>query len=87
MFGLDQIFDFDRNGKLDAFERAAEMAFLCSAEEMKNGLGLVGYVANSIHTVKGECLSAGRIYDRISRKAKGTVKLVLPDAVICRLDK
>jgi hypothetical protein len=23
MFGLDQLFDFDRNGKLDAFERAA----------------------------------------------------------------
>ena len=33
MFGLDQLFDFDRNGKLGAFERAAEMAFLCSAEE------------------------------------------------------
>ena len=49
--------------------------------EMKNGLGLVGYVANSIHTVKGECISAGRMYDRIGKKAKGTVKLVLPDAV------
>lgn len=33
MFGLDQLFDFDRNGKPGAFERAAEMAFLCSAEE------------------------------------------------------
>jgi hypothetical protein len=32
MFGLDQLFDFDRNGKLDAFERAAEVAFLYSAE-------------------------------------------------------
>ena len=55
--------------------------------EMKNGLGLVGYVANSIHTVRGECVSAGRMYDRIGRKAKGTVKLVLPDGVICKLDK
>ena len=54
---------------------------------MKNGLGLVGYVANSIHTVKGECVSAGRMYDRIGKKAKGTVKLVLPDAVICKLDQ
>ena len=55
--------------------------------EMKNGLGLVGYVANSIHTVRGECVSAGRMYDRIGRKAKGTVKLVLPDGVICKLEK
>ena len=28
MFGLDLLFDLDKNGKLDAFERAAEMAFL-----------------------------------------------------------
>ena len=28
MFGLDLLFDFDRNGKLDAFERAAELDFL-----------------------------------------------------------
>ena len=33
MFGLDQLFDFDKNGKLDAFERASEMTFLYSAEE------------------------------------------------------
>ena len=33
MFGLYQLFDFDKNGKLDAFERAAEMTFLYSAEE------------------------------------------------------
>ena len=33
MFGLDTLFDFDKNGKLDAFERAAEMAFLSRAEE------------------------------------------------------
>lgn len=28
MFGLDQLFDFDRNGKLDAFEQAARLDFL-----------------------------------------------------------
>ena len=33
MFGLDQLFDFDKNGRLDAFERASEMAFLYNAEE------------------------------------------------------
>lgn len=54
--------------------------------EMK-GAGHVGYVANSIYTVKGESMSAGRIYDRIGKKAKGTVEIVLPDAVICRLNQ
>lgn len=33
MFGLDQLFDFNGNGKLDAFERACEMTFLFNAEE------------------------------------------------------
>ena len=33
MFGLDQLFDFNRNGKLEAFERASEMAFFYSAEQ------------------------------------------------------
>ena len=53
---------------------------------MMKGVGLVGYVANSVYTVKGESWSAGRIYDHIGKKAKGTVKVVLPDGVICKLD-
>ena len=137
MFGLDLLFDLDKNGKLDAFERAAEMEFLDIVDsglrrksKMKNiyftitgtkyrfghefmkpgmkvklikepdnaydaeaikvmmkGVGHCGYVANSTYTVKGESWSAGRLYDHIGKKAKGTVKLVLPDAVICKLDK
>ena len=75
MFGLDQLFDFDKNGKLDAFERASEMAFLSSAEEESRKPG------------RKSGRSSGRLYDRIGKKAKGTVKVVLPDAVICRLDK
>ena len=47
------------------------------------GIGHVGYVANSINTVLGNSLSAGRLYDRIGKKAKGTVKYVLPRGVIC----
>lgn len=54
---------------------------------MFKGLGHIGYVANSIHTVKGESCSAGRIYDRVGKKSTGTVKLILPDAVLCKLDK
>ena len=50
-----------------------------------DGLGLIGYVANSVHTVIGECFSAGRIYDRIGDTSGGTVKYVLERGVVCRL--
>lgn len=50
-----------------------------------DGLGLVGYVANSPYTVQGESMSAGRIYDRIGDTAKGIVKYVLPQGVLCEL--
>lgn len=41
------------------------------------GLGKVGYVANSTHTVLGDCYSAGRIYDKIGAAATAKVKYVL----------
>ena len=50
-----------------------------------DGLGLVGYVANSPYTVQGESMSAGRLYDRIGDKAVGVVKYVLPQGVLCEL--
>lgn len=34
------------------------------------GLGKVGYVANSPYTVKGESMSAGRMYDKIGGRQK-----------------
>ena len=46
------------------------------------GLGKIGYVANSAHTVKGDCYSAGRIYDCIGKKAKAKVEIVLPYGAI-----
>lgn len=51
------------------------------------GLGKVGYVANSAHTVIGECLSAGRLYDRIGKKAAGKVEYVTSRGVVCRIGK
>ncbi|MCR4851013.1 MAG: HIRAN domain-containing protein [Lachnospiraceae bacterium] len=52
------------------------------------GLGTIGYVANSTKTVVGESISAGRLYDRIGRKAKAKVMIKLDNAVICKvLDK
>ena len=41
------------------------------------GLGKVGYVANSPYTVLGQSISAGRMYDKIGKKAKGRVRFVL----------
>ena len=47
------------------------------------GLGKVGYVANSTHTVVGNCCSAGRLYDKIGNTATAKVKYVLANAVVC----
>ena len=49
------------------------------------GLGKIGYVANSSYTVLGECFSAGRLYDRIGDTAKGEVLFVFDRGVICRV--
>lgn len=51
------------------------------------GLGKLGYVANSPYTVLGESLSAGRLYDRIGKKAYGKVILVTPQGTLCKLNK
>ena len=50
-----------------------------------DGLGQVGYVANSPYTVQGESMSAGRMYDRIGDTAAGEVLYVLPKGVLCFL--
>ena len=47
------------------------------------GLGKIGYVANSSYTVLGDSMSAGRIYDKIGKKAKAKVVL----GTICSISK
>lgn len=49
------------------------------------GVGKIGYVANSPHTVLGESISAGRLYDQIGKKAKATVMVKLPRGVLCKV--
>ena len=49
------------------------------------GLGKIGYVANSPQTVLGESDSAGRLYDKIGDEASGEVMYLLPKGVLCRL--
>ena len=57
-----------------------------SAIQVKiKGLGKVGYVANSPYTVKGESMSAGRMYDKIGGKAKGKIVFVTDGGVICKV--
>ena len=51
------------------------------------GLGDIGHVDNSVYTVLGESVSAGRLYDRIGKKAFATVEHVLPNGVICKVCK
>ena len=52
-----------------------------------DGLGTIGYVANSPYTVAGESYSAGRLYDKIGDTAGGTVMYVLNSGVLCCLSK
>ena len=48
-------------------------------------LGKVGYVANSPYTIKGESMSAGRLYDKLGDKAKGKVVFAMDDGVTCKI--
>ena len=49
------------------------------------GIGKVGYVGNSTYTVQGDTMSAGRLYDRIGKKASAKIVYVLPNAAICKV--
>ena len=51
------------------------------------GIGKLGYVANSPYTVLGDSMSAGRLYDRIGEKAYGKVILVTPQGALCKISK
>lgn len=49
------------------------------------GLGKVGYVANSPYTVKGESMSAGRLYDWLGDKAKAKIVYVIDGGAVCKI--
>lgn len=51
------------------------------------GLSEIGHVANSTHTVIGESMSAGRIYDKIGDTVKAKIVLVTPHGTICSINK
>ena len=55
------------------------------SEAIKAELPGLGCVANSPYTVKGESMSAGRLYDKIGGKAKGKIVFVTDGGVICKV--
>lgn len=44
-------------------------------------------MANSSHTVIGDSMSAGRLYDKIGKSAYAKVELVTPAGIICKVCK
>lgn len=52
-----------------------------------DGLGKIGYVANSVNTVLGDCYSAGRLYDHIKDEDTATVKYITDRGVVCEIKK
>ena len=50
------------------------------------GLGHIGYVANSPYTVIGESYSAGRLYDKIGDNVEAKVLYKLPKAVLGKVE-
>ena len=78
--------DFMKKGMKAKLVKEPDNEYDKEAIQVKvKGLGKVGYVANSPFTVKGESMSAGRLYDKISDKAKGKVVFVVDGGVVCRI--
>lgn len=50
------------------------------------GLGRIGYVANSPYTRIGESCSAGRMLDKIPDGIEGTVRYNLPNGIFCVIE-
>ena len=80
--------DFLKKGMVVQLKKEPDNEFDSEAIKVElEGLGKIGYVANSPFTVQGDSMSAGRIYDKLGNKATGTVIHVLPKGVLCRIVK
>lgn len=51
------------------------------------GFGKIGYVANSLYTVLGNSMSAGRLYDRIGDRAEAKIVYVTDCGILCKVCK
>ena len=73
--------DFMEKGMKVKLEKETDNEYDKEAIQVKiKGLGKIGYVANSPFTVKGESMSAGRLYDKI-----GKVVFVVDGGVVCMI--
>lgn len=54
---------------------------------LMQGMGKVGYVANSVHTTARGTMSAGRIYDRVESVFAIECLFVTSSCVICKVIK
>ena len=80
--------DFLKSGMKVSLEKEPNNKYDKEAIKVSlKGLGKIGYVANSTKTVIGESMSAGRLYDKFKKKAKGKVLFVTPSGVVCRFIK
>lgn len=78
--------DFMEKGMKVKLKKEPDNEYDKEAIQVKiKGLGKVGYVANSSFTVKGESMSAGRLYDKIADKAKGEIVYVTEAGVIAKI--
>ena len=80
--------DFLKKGTKIRLEKESDNEYDKEAIKVTyDGLGKIGYVANSSYTVIGDSMSAGRIYDKIGKKAKAKVVLVTDYGTICSISK
>ena len=80
--------DFLKSGMKIQLEKEPDNKYDPEAIQVKlKCMGKIGYVANSPYTMIGESMSAGRIYDKIGKKAKAKVVLVTDHGTICSISK
>ena len=78
--------DFMKKGMKVKLKKEPKNEYDAEAIMVKmKGIGKVGYVANSAYKVKGDTMSAGRLYDKIGKKAKAKIVYVIPGGAICKL--
>ena len=73
---------FEKDMKVELVKEADNKVDSEAIKVTLEGLGTVGYVANSPYTVIGESFSAGRLYDEIGDTAEGTILYVTDKGIV-----
>ena len=78
--------DFMKKGMKVKLKKETKNEYDAEAIMVKmNEIGKVGYVANSAYTVRGDTMSAGRLYGKIGKKAKAKIIYVIPGGTISKI--